>query len=63
VLVWNGRITNAAPAKGEELAAGSPAAKRTAGGGDAIEVRTAQRPALVVQRSALVPSVEKPRST
>jgi hypothetical protein len=55
VLVWNGRVANAAPAKEEEVVAARPAAKWTAGGGDAIEVGYSQRAAIVVQPDAFCP--------
>jgi hypothetical protein len=60
VLVWNGRVANAAPAKREASVAGSsvePAESR-----DAIEVRRAQAMTIVAERGCVV-SVEEPRST
>jgi hypothetical protein len=62
VLVWNGRVANAAPTKRDAFVAASPAVKKTAGSGDALEVRHAQALTVVAERGRLV-SVEEPRST
>ena len=62
VLVWNGRVANAAPTKREAFVAASPAVKRTAGRDDALEVRQAQALTVVAERGCVV-SVEEPRST
>ena len=62
VLVWNGRVANAAPTKREAFVAASPAVKETAGSCDALELRHAQAPTVVAERASVV-SVEEPRST
>lgn len=62
VLVWNGRVANAAPTKREALVAASPGVKKTAGSYDALEVRHAQASTVVAERGRVV-SVEEPRST
>ena len=59
VLVWNGRVAAAAPTKSEPSGAPRPAVKKTAGSGDALEVRAAQALAVAAERV----SVEDPRAT
>ena len=61
VLVWNGRVANAAPTKREAFVAASPAMPKTAGSCDALE-RHAQASTVVADRGSVV-SVEEPRST
>ncbi len=62
VLVWNGRVADAAPTRREAFVAARPAVKKTAGNFDALEVRDAQALTVVAERGCLV-SVEDPRST
>jgi hypothetical protein len=62
VLVWNGRVANAAPTKREVFVAAGPTVKKTAGSCDVLEVRHAQALTVVAERGCVV-SVEDPRST
>jgi hypothetical protein len=62
VLVWNGRVADAAPAKREAFVAARPKVKNAAGSCDALEVRDAQAVTVVAERGCVV-SVEAPRST
>jgi hypothetical protein len=62
VLVWNGRVANAAPTTREACVAARPTVKKTAASCDAPEVRHAQALTVVAERGP-VPSVEHPRST
>ncbi len=62
VLVWNGRVANAAPTKREAFVAASAAVKKTDGSCDALEVRHAQAVTVVAERGCVV-SLDEPRST
>ena len=62
VLVWNGRVANAAPTKREAFVAAGRTVTKTAGSCDALEVRHAQALTVVAERGC-VGSVEDPRST
>lgn len=61
VLVWNGRVADAAPTKREAFDAARPKAKKTAGSCDGLEVRDAQTLTVVAECGCVV-SVEAPRS-
>jgi hypothetical protein len=63
VLVWNGRVADAAPTKREAFVAARPEVKKkTAGSCDPLELRDVQALMVVAARGCVV-SVEDPRST
>jgi hypothetical protein len=62
VLVWNGRVANAAPAKREACVAVSPPDRKTPRKQDALDVSQGQPPAIDAERRCIA-SIEEPRTT